>query len=439
MYRIPKTNRELAILIDTYDKNYFDGGIKEFLDGKRLVLDPILSDRLSGLKSVVGYNPELPGYYIDISSQIEMKEFMVALQYSLVKLLMIILGYYSKSPQSIYGDGGKLMVCVYKKFYGLIDSYDPYIVWGDVLTPEERSVEKQLPPIKGYSYWENSCYIDSLLITILINVSRFWRWAILFSNPTIHSKGFENCPKERINLLTEEVQQDLTNSFVSFVVHKSESKKCTRVRELMSECLNLKEAGRWVTYNVADLYSTLGALFPLLNLDIPYRTYRNVPDKGLVRGWLRYSKEPMLTMWDFMDPHQTEDTHKRIEWNMFRSPVLVFTNGGTPRIKHFGSTDPERVKIAHSSTKRLIEKRDAFGDTIINGRYQIIGVILLLGVSQDQEGGAHYVSYFKSTDESWYYYDDLRENILQISAPPDNIWNEVGGSMPAMYFYQLKR
>jgi ubiquitin C-terminal hydrolase len=58
-------------------------------------------------------------------------------------------------------------------------------------------------------------------------------------------------------------------------------------------------------------------------------------------------------------------------------------------------------------------------------------------VKSDQDGGAHYISYFKATDGSWYYYDDLREDIVQIVSLPDKVWNESSGSMPAMYFYQI--
>jgi hypothetical protein len=337
----------------------------------------------------------------------------------------------------VFGDGGKLMSCAYKKIYGVLDFHNPYIVWDDPPTLEEKDVETKLVPVKGYSYWENSCYIDSLLVTILLNYSRFWRRATIFSDLGPYTKGFENCSKERMTTLASDIQNDLSSDFISFAVHKSEEKNCRKVRNLIAECLPLKEGGSWTTYNVADLYSTFGVLFPELNFDIPYRLYRSHPERGLVRGWLQYSRESVLTMWDFMDPHSTEDTHKRIEWNMCRSPVLVFTNGGTPRIKHFGSMESETVKTAYSRSYNTITKRDAFGDTIISGRYQIVGVILLLGVKSDQDGGAHYISYFKATDGSWYYYDDLREDIVQIVSLPDKVWNESSGSMPAMYFYQI--
>jgi len=74
---------------------------------------------------------------------------------------------------------------------------------------------------------------------------------------------------------------------------------------------------------------------------------------------------------------------------------------------------------------------------IIGDRYELVGVVVLNGVSETGEGGKHYTSYFKGSKNVWYEYDDLGPSVTMVDElPKTGVWIERDGQMPAMYFYR---
>lgn len=52
-------------------------------------------------------------------------------------------------------------------------------------------------------------------------------------------------------------------------------------------------------------------------------------------------------------------------------------------------------------------------------------------------GNAHYTCAIKGNDDKWFYYDDLREKVLQIKDPKNFIFNETPMKKPQLFFYIL--
>lgn len=436
-HEIPITTKDLERLFGMYDRYFFANEIRDKLHQLGKTLTFVASNRASGLFGVEGRDAK--GYYIDISansisqSTNRVRMIMLLIEIQLIYLMMDIWGFSNKRPKELYGPNGSLFKCAFKNFFGYLPGPNHEFIETDL---QRTSVNI---PKRGYIYWENSCYIDSLLVTLLLNISGFWRSGML--NVDIdsydYSAGFENCPKARMRSLAKDVQTELGTDLSNFIQDKREGQKCTNVRKLMAECLDLRPRGSWSTHNVADLYSTFAILFPDINMDIPFRVYSKIRPKEYTRGRLQYSRIAALTMWEFMEPFKLDSPLvKQNDWDLCRPYILVFTNGGIPRIKHFNDPNPEMVRVAFSKATVQIDKGNVFGPNILDGRYTIVGVIMLLGVGSEG-GGSHYVAYFMGSAEKWYYYDDLSSNITSlIEGLPENVWHENSTEMPAMYFYQ---
>jgi len=192
--------------------------------------------------------------------------------------------------------------------------------------------------------------------------------------------------------------------------------------------------------------------------------------------------------WDFIDPFDNvEDTAQEYLWNDMDYPILVFRNGGIPAITNFGSTCSETVnvpifknvkvdrklsylkankiplplewkiskdgftnridktvvedaivkikEVQTITTTVVINKARAFGETIINGKYEIIGAIVLLGTSIGKDSGVHYVSYVKTPSGEWYYFNDIGAVWKRLDEFPP-LFKEEEGRKPEMYFYK---
>jgi hypothetical protein len=208
----------------------------------------------------------------------------------------------------------------------------------------------------------------------------------------------------------------------------------------------MRVRGQWVTFNVGAAYDVLASLFPVLSMDVPVQIHRwSTKKKIRIPEPIKYQKMSFFSMWDYLDPLTNigkGDDYKEIKWNLLQAQGIVFYNGGTPRIKNFGASGPEKgVNIIDGTRYPFsVNKIRSFGTSIINERYRLVGVITLQGISSSGEGGSHYVAHFLGDDEKWYYYNDMSAAIRPVKALPDTgVWEEERGQMPSMYFYQKIR
>lgn len=392
-------------------------------------------------------------------------------QQQCIHLAMLLWNYYDRTPTTIFGPYGTLFECMMKKYFGndaievqsnlqlklntitVSAVASATVASAATVSVSALTASTAQPKVFGaYENWENSCYIDSVLMILFQTSNDWWRRGMLESrlpSPIDQPQGICDVAggskidtPDKLYKLRLKVQDALRSDY-EHINNKGEIIKCSVLRNLLRECLpSLQEDGTWSLFNTAALYDLLASLFPAIALSIPTAI---IDQQGTQRSTL-LKRLNAIPMWDFMDPHTNiEGSYEKILWEDVESNVLVFINGALPRIKKFDEKGVEKghVYINGSKINFQVTKARAFGETILNARYRLIGVVTLQGISPLGEGGSHYISYFLSScdggKECWYKYNDLTASAVRINKlPSSGVWEEKGSEMPAMYFYEKR-
>lgn len=295
----------------------------------------------------------------------------------------------------------------------------------------------------GFDWYVNSCYIDSLLMVMFFSDTEFFRDGVLAFDPYSIRDQYrgEFCEESAgeirdipgyVKKIQDQIRIDLQNLHSGKAQHS-----CTPLRKLLLSCLpSMKKDKNWEVFSVRELYAAFVAMFPRLQMMAPsQRIYKTEPPGPIEDRLYR-----VFTMWDFMDTHlNVEGDYINILWEKINCPLLVFTNSLTPRIQKFNKLGVESGvhKINHEKFPWKAEKGRKFGEFILGGKYELIGVITITGVQKGAEGGSHYVCYFKTSDGDWNYYNDLKNYAVSIEKlPKEGVWVEKNGKVPEMYFYR---
>jgi serine/threonine protein kinase len=315
-------------------------------------------------------------------------------------------------------------------------------------TEEEKEV------IRGFGWFEDSCYVDSLLMILLFSCDNFWHRGMLDANVLINQplkceqqKQDITDPKEA-NRYRREVQDQLKAEFEALIeVQESDDEDqdeediqrttCTLFRKLVARCLpSTRVRGKFVMYGAPEFYAKLTDIFPEISLEVT--TYNVLTQERRLeanfKSWIPVNQ--------YLVAPPTPDEvlagaggRWTVDWDAIDLPVLVFANIDSPRFSILDAPGDERGDV--NGEPWAATKIRGFGPTILGGRYTLIGVITLQGVKPNRTGGAHYVSYFRADDGKWYYYNDLRRGKATSinTLPRIGVWEEAALSMPAMYFY----
>ena len=278
-------------------------------------------------------------------------------------------------------------------------------------------------------YITNSCYNDTLLTILFKSLSSFWRDNILTRNYTIadfqplRCKNNIKSPVE-VSEYSRRIRNELVFIYANLI--KGNDITCSTVRPIFNECMgDLMVQGQWVTYAPDLIYGLLTDLYPEIKLVSEYE----------IKGSLNSQLVAFFTMWEFMEFSSV----KNIRWDLINTEVLVFHNGGIPPISNYNQTGPESNIITYDSTRIVSEivKDQAFSEFILNDRYVLIGVITLQGYKLGQEGGTHYVGYYRNNKGDWIYYDDTKTSEIKVEKLPERgVWKYISDDIPYMYFYQ---
>lgn len=435
------TNLDLENIFNLYDKIYFNGEIRDRIYKNGYILEFILGNRETGPVSYAGFHRTDPIlYYIDIAPVIvknilsdKIDTFLLIIEDAIIHLIMMMWGYSTEAPSpkkqyEIYGPDGKLFKCLMRRFF----NHEKINLKSDIkLKPKRKGVKF----FTGYKYWSNSCYIDSILIILFYGKSSFWR-DIIFDENSLHSLKGDKF------LFANQVKKQLLHDYNSLTSGGDlKNITCSGLRKLLlKEEPKLRINNIWIKYSAGSLYSILTNIIPDFLIDIPSQIYRMVNNEYKPDS-VTYSRESALTFWDYMDPLTDIEegaNYKIIRWDLIESPVLVFVNGGTPRIRKMNEIGIEEGYNYIDGNKHYFKVRKArkFDKKIMYDKYEIIGVVVLAGVLENKEGGNHYTSYFKSEGNKWYSYDDLTSYIEEIDDVPSFVWLEKDGIMPSIYFYK---
>ncbi len=497
---------DLEYLFGLYDDTFFQGQILKKIADTDSVINFYARSRTSGVAGVCGVKTidSRKYYYLDIAPQIietlyrynkldlpmaagigcndRLSCVQLIMEHEIIHLISLLYGYLVLPPGPKIATNtmdpkanphGPLFQCMVKEYFGH-STFDHDLGLTTVISIVNQPTELGTGVLPsnflkykatrgtlvgaGFQNWAESCYIDSILMVLFDTVSPFWRRHIMDVDVASINYSGKVCTDSEINTvgklrtLTQKIQTQIKKDYATLHT-KRESTVCTQLRSLLAECVpSMRPKGKWVMFNTGATYDALVMVFPDLAIDIPYHIHRW---SSLVNDYITdsvdYVTEASLTVWDYMDPLtdiEAQSDYKEIRWDLIDSPVLVFYNGGTPRVRNFITPGVEKSYVhlrgdRGSGVQKYefdITKARVFGETIIDDRYRIIGVVTLEGVSPVSEGGSHYTAHYLGTDNNWYYYNDIGPTIVKVDGlPMDGVWLERGQKMPSMYFYQRVR
>ena len=285
-----------------------------------------------------------------------------------------------------------------------------------------------------YKLSSNSCYIDTLLVILFKGASdKFVRDMVQTGYTYDDFKDFTCMIGVPLDIKLDyimEVRGKLAEEFNDLNSDIVKSLSCNKLRILLSKCLPDTKFN--VKFNPGNVYNLFTDMFPDLKIGIPVTLYKNGK-----RTEVLDERIGMFTMWDFLgETFTSEGTGKEYMWDDFDDELLVFLNTGAPNITNFGETGEEVSEVQIKDVfKGRVTKVRKFEEYILNGRYRLLGAIILKGVIPGRESGTHYVGYYLGYNLEHYYYDDIEPKLIPIGGFPKKIWKSEKGEIPQMYFY----
>ena len=377
-----------------------------------------------------------------IGCEERLKCFMLVVEHEIIHLLMSLWDFDSPERRIqnpvLFGPHGSLFKCMLETYFGHTHHGHNLALEGVYVPPLRLEPGTPKETGAGFRNWSSSCYLDSVIMIMLETKTNFWRSRIFDWTP--ESDEDTNFKSQNADL-SEQVKNVLIEDYQAVHEPDASAIRCVNLRELLAihDPLMKDDRDSWEEYEPGSTYASFPQLYPSLNIDVPIKMIR--PEIGAEES-ITYRSEGAFTVADYMlDPTSDED-YKKILWDEIQSPILVFTHQGIPRIQTFDSIDGD--------DELDLTKTRAFGPEIIDGKYKLIGVVVLHGhVSKTKvsrrgkisvgEGGGHYTCYFEGKDGTWYHYNDLGASFREIGTVEDlprrGVWEESRGIMPSMYFY----
>ncbi len=472
-------------LFDLYDKYAFNNSIQQKIDelyekqgdiiniAFGLSSDQIPSDveRICGViffdnKGIKTYEIQISPWLlarIFYSNMANIKEqLLLVFEHQLLHLMTLLWGYINLKNLSDdkLGVHGKLFYCCEEQFF---DTQQ------DIIQNFSLPTSYPQPSFNTgrYTYWSNSCYLDSLSSILYFSLCQYFRDALFTTNvdvidyssfvdliPVGQEKTkvfFSKCDQDsmisdedKFRNIAKNVQSVMFADYIYMITQK-ENKKCFDLRALLRECYTDMKDGSWDTYSAAEIYVLFTEMFP--SLMIKNYPVKLVDKKGNRRIPEIIKDKPLFTFRDFMDPLKDFETEGiEYEWDKFTSEILVFRNEVTP-IRYFNDISSETIQvpvfkknnkgITIQTTKNvIIEKARIFDEYILNNKYEMVGALLLQGGSSEkQEWGSHYTAVIKLS-EGWVSYNDIGNIWKKYDKMPSSlIFTQSGKSKPDMYFY----
>lgn len=304
-----------------------------------------------------------------------------------------------KYPNEVHNQ--KMMSCLSNYIFN--DELIDVVVHSIDSITKKDIVKERLDTMTSFVLYENrqnSCYIDSLLSVIFFADYGWYISQILRTDVTKikYEKGVCSLGSniKNMNTYASLVKLKLSKMFLDV---DREIHTCSLIG-LLSKCETRLKVG--AMSNVAEAYELLCGLFPSLRIQ-----YKRLESDGV------YDREQCL--FDMTDLPTLKEV-------LVSEPeVLTFSNGG----------------ISRGGGKRINWTKYGFGETILDGKYRIVGVVVHVHLS-------HYVAYFyvpsktRNSKGHFYYYDDMVSNEAKMvaSLPMIGIFQDSIAKQPAMFFYR---
>lgn len=261
----------------------------------------------------------------------------------------------------------------------------------------------------------NSCYLDSVLMTIFLS----------------------DCESLRNKLIrSDTVCSTLCMDYFHRVID-GEHFDFSTLRTFLSQ--KLPDMAKAIPYNAGEAYDVLTDF-------VPEMKFRDVP--CMVKGKLHIDKGPfsLFQLSDFIEPIEDGDIlPKRICWDD-SFDYLLFQNSGIQL--DFSSIEPvsvivEDTKIINDTPVRVavrknIRKSRSLGMTILDGKYRLSAVIMISGVAPQKGGGVHYSAIIRLPElygGHFVKYDDSRQTLIPVKVENERLFQEHNGMRPEIFLY----
>ena len=375
---------------------------------------------------------------------------IVAAEHLSVSLLMSLGNYINRDilefakDKSMYAYNGSLYDCVMKEF---LNYQEP--VYGIVYIETALDRRSEFNLLKNIN---NSCFMDSLLIALIVSSVNPIREAMFNFNTetydytrmdgaTLESRHY---PIECTTAWAKSLKDGEFNSYATLtqrllkryaysIVYGTNVYRlhCTNLRKLLHRCNDSIPISAQAS--PLEVYSVLTGMYPKLgNMRYSAMVKKKVDGKTKRRE----KTTDMFTFADFLiDPEEIGTT---ILWDEITHPFLVFHNGMLPPMKRYGKSGNERMIVME--TVLDVWKSREFNEYILDGKYLLAAAIMHHGrVSMSGSSGGHYTAYIRPYNDSerWYHYDDIGPSFMrQTKFPKEHILNDNGGLRPEIYIYE---
>lgn len=288
----------------------------------------------------------------------------------------------------------------------------------------------RLNDIRAPAYTDNSCYLDSLMTLIMTCGKGRFRRAFTETKTT------------------SPIRQEILRLATKFVEKDDEQVTSSQLRdELVKIIPSIYEDGVWQMYHVDHVYNELAEIFKLqvsyndetyvLNSRHRIHHIRNTPRSTTSFSFEEFMEKPTISL------DNTPYTFNLIDWNTIDGSMLVFYNSNT-NLKKYNSMESEQYTIGDETV--TFNKKQIFDEIILDGKYMLVGVIMLEGVVPGQmDSGKHYFSIIRNSEGAYFKYDDMSPKILQFNDTAIPIVKNIifgyqrtnrRSTIPVMYFYE---
>lgn len=301
----------------------------------------------------------------------------------------------------------------------------------------------------------NSCYLDVLMMCIMLGAPDKLRRAIATSEITIErnesgnviipfeensnvykvctrmntDSNKEGCVREYIQQFREEYIKTSHQVTTGAIV---ESVTTSGYRKILSNLISYVNDGH--EHEPSSIYGDLAQMFKALEFRVPIVTKESNPRVTYKpRTFVHFGE--YLRQREKIRPRHITNEGEYYYWDKVNDDVLVFDNEGV-WLKDYDTVGTETYQ---DTTYR---KRSSFGEYILGGRYRLYGAIIHQGkvpVSHDYSSpGNHFVLYLrpKYDIEKWYLYNDIGPTLTPQDTLPAIVFKGTKRSRPSMFFYE---
>lgn len=274
------------------------------------------------------------------------------------------------------------------------------------------------PPI-AYQNWNESCYIDSLLV------------CIFFGGKTFQNINMHKNTSKISNQLIAALNYDY-----ELITGKMRYKtlQCNKIRDIIRMIIPHSLG----SFGVSETFDALTDTFPCMKTkNIPYVNLHNTIATSYVREKSQsLFSTSLVSMWDFIDGDTIRSRLGRIIiWDNFDHPFITFQNTLAPHIKKFGNVSSEILST--NNKKNVHHKIQCFSEYILDKRYKLVYVISHKSPKESLESG-HYVVFIRPNfdPKNWYEYDDLRKGWIKLDYLPNEVFTDNEWMRPELLYYE---